>query len=176
MSQFNYLTKDIRRMCGKDKRRIIHIWMSRTFVGIVLYRVERSLYLLFGKSYGVLRIPFTPLLYLIQSYSNIDIHYKANIGGGIIVLHPSVGVVISGQSVIGANFTLVGGNVVGMNSKGGTALLKIGNNCTMGANSTIIGPLVLGDNIQIGASACVVKSYEQDNAVLVGIPAKTRTH
>lgn len=31
----------------------------------------------------------------------MDIHYKADIKGGLLVLHPSVGCVISGQSIIG---------------------------------------------------------------------------
>jgi serine O-acetyltransferase len=43
--------------------------------------------------------------------------------------------------------------------------------CYLGANATIIGPLVLGNNISIGASACVVKSYLEDNIILIGVPA-----
>jgi serine O-acetyltransferase len=113
MTQLNYFRKDIKRMLGKHKIRIIHIWLSRAFLGILVYRVERSLFLIFKKYYGFIRVPFIPILNIIQMYSNLDIHYKANIKGGISILHPSVGIVISGQSIIGENLTLTGGNVIG---------------------------------------------------------------
>ena len=104
-------------MLGKHKIRIIHIWLSRSFAGIFIYRLERSLFLVFGNSYGYLRILFIPITNLIQAYSNIDIHYKANIKGGILILHPSVGCVISGKTIIGQNLTLTGGNIIGVRSR-----------------------------------------------------------
>lgn len=159
-------------MVGKHKIRIIHVWLSRSFAGVFIYRLERSWYLLFGNLYGYMRVPFIPIVYLIHAYSNIDIHYKANIKGGLSILHPSVGCVISARANIGQNLTLVGGNVIGVGNKGGPSEFIVGNNCTLGANATIIGPLKLGDNIQIGAAACVVKDCLVHNAILVGIPAK----
>ena len=101
----------------------------------------------------------------------MDIHYKAKIQGGLLVLHPAVGIVISAKVTIGRNITLVGGNVIGFGS-GDKEEFRIGNNCSLGANAVIIGPLILEDNIKIGASACVVKSCEIKGAILVGVPAK----
>lgn len=176
MTQLKYFSQDVNKILGKYKIRIIHIWLSRVFWGILLYRIERSLFLIFQKSYSFLRIPFIPIINLIQSYSNLDIHYKANIKGGILVLHPSVGVVISAKSIIGNNLTLTGGNVIGTKDVVKDMKFEIGNNCYLGANATIIGPLKLGNNIKIGANACVVKSYEIDNISLVGVPAKQTNH
>lgn len=175
LQQWKYFREDVQRIIGKRKLRILFIWMSRSFVAVFFYRLERSWYLLLGRFYEILRIPFIPILYLIQSYTNIDIHYKANIKGGISILHPAVGVVISGKSVIGSNITLVGGNIIGINKPTNHNDFVIGNNCSLGANATIIGPLKLGNNIKIGASACVTKDCKEDNVVLVGVPAKIKS-
>ena len=172
MSQSRFFIQDVKRMLGKHKIRIIHIWLSRSFAGVFLYRLERGLFLFFGKPYGYLRILFIPIINLIQAYSNVDIHYKANIKGGILILHPSVGCVISGKAIIGKNLTLTGGNVIGVGKKFNCNEFTIGDNCNLGANATIIGPLKIGANIKIGASACVVRDCLKDNSILVGVPAK----
>ncbi len=173
MSQVTYFKNDVKRMLGKRKIRILHIWLSRMFWGVLMYRIERSLYLFFPKkTYAILRIPFIPILNIIQAYSNIDIHYKANIKGGLLILHPSVGIVISGQANIGENLLLTGGNIIGAKHLAKENEFTIGNNCSFGANATLIGPIQLGNNISIGASACVVKSCLNNKAVLTGVPAK----
>ena len=174
MRQLNYFTYDVKRMLGKHKIRILYVWLSRSFWGILLYRIERSLFLIFGKWYSYFRVPFVPLINLIQAYSNIDIHYKAVIKGGISILHPSVGIVISGQSSIGKNITLTGGNVIGVHKKCEPGTFVIGNNCSLGANATIIGPVILADYTTIGASACVVNDCVTTHCVLVGVPAKPK--
>ena len=175
MSQFSYFLKDCNRLLGKTKWRVLIIWFSRSFWGLFLYRFERSLFLIFRKAYKFLRIPLIPLFSLIQAFSNIDIHYKANIKGGILILHPSVGIVISAHSSIGENLTLTGGNIIGFNNKKKKSPFKIGNHCTLGANATIIGPIQLANYIKIGASACVINDIFEDRSVLVGVPAKKVT-
>ena len=172
MTQFKYFVSDVNRLLGKRKIRIIHVWMSRVFVGIFLYRFERSLFLIFNNFYGVLRIPFIPLFYILQAYSNIEIHYKADIKRGLLILHPSLGIVISGKVIIGENLTLTGGNLIGTKKNFEIGTFIIGDNCTFGGNATLIGPIVLGNFISIGASACVVNDCFQDNSILVGVPAK----
>ena len=170
MSQLIFLQKDVRRMLGKSRWRIFIVLFSRIFIGIFWYRVERAIYLFLGKKYQIVRVLLSPFFYLIQAYTNVDIHYKATIGPGLLILHSSVGIVISGKAVIGENLTLTGGNVIGMSDKPGN--LIIGDNCSLGANACIIGPLKLGNNIKIGSCACVVKSFENDGLTLVGVPAK----
>lgn len=117
------------------------------------------------------RIILCPLLYLVQALSHVDINYHADIGPGIKILHPSMGVVINGACIIGENLTLVGGNVIGLSRHSSGNDFSIGNNVTLGANACIIGPVRLGNNINIGSLACVVKDAES-NTTLVGVPAK----
>lgn len=102
----------------------------------------------------------------------MDIHYKAEIKGGLKVLHPSQGITISGCLVAGRNLSLVGGNVIGISKKCTKNDFMIGDNIKLGANACIIGPLILNNNIEIGACACVTKTFLVENIRLVGIPAK----
>jgi serine O-acetyltransferase len=171
IQQFSYFIQDVKRMLGKHKIRMIHIWLSRFFWGILLYRVERGMFLMLGTIYVYLRIIFIPLINLIQAYSNIDISYHANIKGGILILHPSAGIVVSGFSVIGVNLTLTGGNIIGAREGCKANELVLGDNCTLGANAVVLGPIFLGNHIQVGASACVIHSCTKDGVTLVGVPA-----
>lgn len=173
--QLAYFYHDVRRMLGSHKIRIFYIWLSRSFAGVGLYRLERSLYLVFGTYYKYLRIPFLLIINMIQAYSNIEINYQAKIKGGLVILHPSMGIVISGKANIGKNLTLTGGNVIGLKSKHHKGPFDIGSFCYVGANAVIIGPLTLGDGIRIGASSCVTSNCLIEGGVLVGVPAKLKT-
>ena len=159
-------------MLGRQKLRILFIWLSRSFWGIGLYRLERGLYLTFGGIYKYLRVLLLPLLNLVQAYSNVDIHYQADIKQGILILHPSIGIVISGKAVIGSFLTLTGGNTIGIRKNCDPGKLIIGNNCSIGANAVILGPIQLGDNISVGALSCVLYDCLENNSTLVGVPAK----
>lgn len=172
--QFLYFQQDIKKMLGKRKSRILYIWLSRAFAGVLLYRFERGFLTTFGKGYEIVRILFLPLINLMQAYSNMDIHYKADIKGGISVLHPSMGVTISGVAIIGNNITLTGGNVIGISKKCAKGDFVIGNNCNLGANAVILGPIKIADNITIGALACVTSNFLENDRVLVGVPAKMK--
>jgi len=171
--QIGFFVKDYRRQTGSKKLRMFYLWMSRTSVGILLYRLERMMFLLFGNTWKIMRIFFLPILFPLYAYSNLEISYQADIGPGISVLHSSMGVVISSFATIGKNLTLTGGNVIGGRQKvrNGGAKFMIGDNVNLGANAVILGPVVLGDNITIGASAMVHKSFKSD-CTLVGVPAK----
>lgn len=120
-----------------------------------------------------MRILFLPILFPLYAYSNLEIAYTADIGPGISVLHPSMGVVISGFAMIGKNLTLTGGNVIGGRPevRNGGAKFMLGDNVNLGANAVILGPVVLGDNITIGALAMVNRDFGSE-CTLVGVPAK----
>lgn len=171
MMQLRFLYHDVLRLVGRKKVRFLYFFLTRTFAGVFIYRIERLFFLIFKDLYPGIRLLFLPLILLFQSYSNIDIHYKANIAGGLLILHPAVGCVISGQAKIGKNLTVTGGNVIGI-TKTKKGHFIIGNNCTLGANATIMGPLCLKDYITIGANACVTKSFDKNNMTLVGVPAR----
>lgn len=126
----------------------------------------------FGNWYKVMRIPLMPLANLVYSLANFDVPYRANIGGGLQVLHPAMGVVINGKAQIGSNLTLVGGNVIGLAGKNKQGKFVLGDGIIMGANATIIGPVELAERIVIGANACVIRSCLRPHATLAGVPAK----
>jgi serine O-acetyltransferase len=100
-----------------------------------------------------------------------DIHYRAEIGPGLLVLHPELGVVVSGHAVVGANLVLTGGTCLGERAGADDQSYVIGDNVTLGANAVVIGPVRIGDRVTIGAGAVVVDEAP-DGAVLVGVPAK----
>jgi serine acetyltransferase len=102
----------------------------------------------------------------------LEIHYKADIKGGLLVLHASVGCVVSGLAIIGENLTLTGGNIIGGRAGCRRGDLVIGDNCSLGANAVILGPLKLGNHIEIAASALVVNNCLDDNCMMLGVPAK----
>lgn len=172
MSQFKFFRADVKRMVGRRRIRLVHIWMSRAFWGILSYRLERGLYLMIPNHYGKLRVLLIPLFNLMEMYSNVEIHYEADIKGGLTILHPAMGIVISSQAAIGRNLTLTGGNVIGIKANYHGERFIIGDHCNFGANATLIGPLIMGHHTTIGASACVVNDYPGDHCTLIGVPAK----
>lgn len=62
IKQIKYFGQDLKRLLGKYKIRILHIWLSRVFWGLLLYRLERGIFLLLGKPYSLIRILFIPFL------------------------------------------------------------------------------------------------------------------
>lgn len=91
-----------------------------------------------------------------------DIPSNARIGNGLKIDHP-VGIIINSQAVIGENFTIKSGAVVGKNERG---VATIGDNVTVGVHALIIGPVQIGDHAVIGAGAIVTHDV-QGHAVAV---------
>lgn len=194
IEQLKFFISDYRRAAGRNKMRMLFIWMSWGIIGIFLYRLERGLFLLMGSGYKYFRLIFLPLLNIIQSLSRLDIPYTTDIGPGMVVLHPVMGITINGSSKIGCNLILIGGNILGIrhftppiksnhweqksdaqsiaNKPRG---LVLGDNVNVGANASIIGPLTIGNNVVIAAMACVVNDAPAD-CHLIGVPAKIKNY
>lgn len=96
-----------------------------------------------------------------------DIPFDTKIGGGFCIKHFGL-LIINHQCVIGKNFTVVPGTIIGK-SKGKVPI--IGNNVHAGANVSIVGGVTIGDNAGIGAGSVVVHSVD-GNTVVAGNPAK----
>jgi len=166
---------ELRRMNKKHWWRWYSCWFTATFVTIANYRLNRFLYLLLGdRGLPALHMLLSPLLFLLRPwFKGCEIHYKADIGPGLLVLHPTLGTVVTAFTVAGKNLTLTGGNCIGRQGKktlNNSEFVIIGNNVTLGANASIIGPLTVGSNVVIGAGAVVVKNVA-DNVVVAGVPA-----
>ena len=92
---------------------------------------------------------------------------QTSIGAGTVFPH-LLGIVISGNAVIGKNAVImhqvtIGDNVV-RNSHNSPVL---GDNIFIGAGAKIIGNVKIGNNVIIGANAVITKNIP-DNKVVVG--------
>jgi len=175
IEQFKFFIDDYKKLSGSKKPRMLYIWLGRVSVGILFFRFDRAMYLLLGRVWTVFRILFYPVITLTNVYSNIEVNYKAEIGPGLTILHPALGVVITGSVKIGKNFTLVGGNVIAGKAMINGAKFVIGDNVVLGANAIILGPCTVSDHTVLGASALVNKDTKNE-AVMVGVPAKDINH
>lgn len=89
---------------------------------------------------------------------------------GLTIYHH--GMIIVNENVrIGKNAILHGGNCIGNNGNSEAAPLT-GENLDLGFGAMIIGDVKLGNDVRVGAGAVVTRSFEEDNIVLAGVPAK----
>ena len=110
--------------------------------------------------------------------TGIEIHPNAKIGKNLFIDH-GMGVVIGETSDIGDNVTIyhmatLGGIAPSINSDNQRNVKRhptLKENVVVGSGAQILGPVVVGKNAKIGANAVVTKDV-QENAVMVGIPAK----
>ena len=110
--------------------------------------------------------------------TGIEIHPNAKIGKNLFIDH-GMGVVIGETSEIGDNVTIyhavtLGGSSPSIDSERQRHEKRhptIGNDVVVGSGAQIIGPIKIGNGARIAANAVVVKDVD-DNATMVGIPAK----
>ena len=110
--------------------------------------------------------------------TGIEIHPKAKIGKNLFIDH-GMGVVIGETSEIGDNVTIyhmvtLGGISPSINSDSQREIKRhptLMDNVVVGSGAQILGPVTIGKNAKVGANAVVTKDVEE-NAVMVGIPAK----
>ena len=176
-SQLTYLRADVEHIINGRHWRWYGIWFQRNFYAILTYRISRFCYLLFGRGWQVIHLLLRPLFFLVHPwFHGCEIHYKADIGPGLSILHPSLGIVISGKTIAGKNLLLVGGNCIGAIE--GDCTIQIGDDVVLGAAANILGPVKIGNNVQIGMSALVIDDAP-DDVTLVGVPAhivQSKTH
>ena len=110
--------------------------------------------------------------------TGIEIHPGAKIGKNLFIDH-GMGVVIGETSDIGDNVTIyhmatLGGIAPSIDSDNQRDVKRhptLKDNVVVGSGAQILGPVVVGKNAKVGANAVVTKDVEE-NAVMVGIPAK----
>lgn len=171
LTQLHYLLYEVRQPIGSKPWRWLTCWFGGSVGVIISYRVDRFFYLLVGRPWALLRILLFPLFSVLRLLSaNHQIHYRADIGKGLRILHPALGVVVSGHARIGKSLILTGGNCIGGRRALKPGELVLGDNITLGANAIVLGPVRIGSRTTIGAGAVVVKDSE-DDVVLAGVPA-----
>lgn len=111
---------------------------------------------------------------------------KKNIEGarlGISIFHNCIGkglqiyhygsIIVNSHSQIGENLKLHGNNCIGNkgeHDKDNAPVLR--DNIEMGIGSQILGNITIESNVTIAANAAVVKSCNEENVVLAGVPAR----
>lgn len=119
-----------------------------------------------------------PLYYLervIYNYTctkyGCDIPSHVQIGNGFRMDHPN-GVVINSKAIIGENFSIKAGAVIGANDKG-VPIIK--DNVSVGVHALVIGPVVIENNAKIGAGAIVTHNVPE-GATMVCSPAHIKEY
>lgn len=97
----------------------------------------------------------------------IEIDPKVFLGEGVYFVH-SLGVIIGGNSRIGARVRFYGNNTVGTVRDDGYPVIE--DDVWIGAGARILGPIRIGARSRIGANAVVLRDVPPDS-VAVGIPA-----
>lgn len=80
-------------------------------------------------------------------------------------------IIVNGYSRVGKNCSLHGDNCIGNDGKTGDAAPIIGDNVDIGVGAKVIGRIVIGDNTVIAGGAVVVKSFEDKDITIGGVPA-----
>ena len=120
------------------------------------------------KFFASKKILFPLYIYQRLKYSRMCIKYGcgipycAKIGPGFKIDHLQ-GCIVNSKAVIGSNFNIKSGAIVGRNHRG---VATIGNNVSLGVHSLVIGPVVIGDNVTVGAGAVVTHDVPADKTVV----------
>lgn len=121
------------------------------------------------------RVPVVPkiLVFINRLIWGAYIPASCTLGKGVRFAYGGSGVVIHGDSIVGANCIIGTGVTIGGrgNHSKGSHLPKIGDNVNIATGAKILGPVRIGNNVVIGANTVVIKDVE-DNVVVAGIPAK----
>jgi serine O-acetyltransferase len=91
-------------------------------------------------------------------------------GPGLSIVHYGT-IVINSATSVGENCRIHAGVNIGA-SGGSPEAPQIGNNVYIGPGAKIYGNIKLGNNIAIGANAVVNKSFNRNNMMLAGNPAR----
>lgn len=102
------------------------------------------------------------------SVFGVEIGKDVTLGSGVYFVHP-VGVVIGGDSRVGARVRFYGNNTVGTAKDNGYPTIE--DDVVVGAGARILGPITVGARSEIGANAVVLSDVPPDS-VVVGIPAR----
>ena len=110
--------------------------------------------------------------YLIRIIFSSDISCKAQIGGGLNIMHGHDIVRVSGV-IIGQNCKIFNGVTMGNKNAEtySTCQPRLGNGVVIGTGAKILGGVNIGDNAKVGANSVVIKDIPT-NTIWAGVPAK----
>lgn len=92
-------------------------------------------------------------------------------GPGLSIAHYGT-ISVNGGARVGANCRLHPSTTIGTARGHDAEAPTIGDNAYIAPGARVFGPITLGNNVTVGANAVVNRSWPEDNATLVGVPAR----
>lgn len=162
------IKKDLFRYIGHDCHKLL--WQIKYLLFTIGFRY---IYLFRRVQYASTAFTRTFWHFLLRQCmlrSGIQIPPKTQIGEGFRIVHFGH-IVINPDTIIGKNFNISQGCLIGnsLGKKAGTPI--IGNNVCMNANSTIIGGVNIGDNVLIAPNT-FINFDVPSNSIVIGNPGK----
>jgi serine acetyltransferase len=164
-TQLAHLRRDLRSLTRGRWSRLVPVVFGEAIAIVAFYRLNRAAYLALGRGWSAVRALLAPLNPLIRIFVSSEIDYRADLGPGLRILHPQLGVVVGSGVIAGSDLILAGGNTLGDGSP------HLGDHVELGVNAVVAGDVTLGDRVVIGAGAVVVHDFAGPG-VLVGVPAR----
>lgn len=129
-------------------------------------------FLIYRKTPFILRFLVSRIYVHYRYKYGIEIPPSVDIGSGLYIPHCG-NIVVHNQAVIGCNCTISNGVTLGYSARGqNKGVPQIGDNVYISPGAKVLGNIVICDNSIIGANSVVLNDMPE-NAVIVGIPAKT---
>lgn len=124
------------------------------------------------KNKGLYKLYIFYLRYLYKKTSiRLGFSIPINVfGPGLAIVHYGT-IVINSKTKVGKNCRMHAGINIGATG-GQSAAPKIGDNVYLAPGAKIYGDITIPNNTAIGTNAVVNKSFDKENTVLAGIPAK----
>jgi serine O-acetyltransferase len=98
-----------------------------------------------------------------SAITGADIPLNAQLGGGLLLVHPS-GIVIHPGAVVGPNCLLLQQVTL-------TDGVRLGGHVDIGAGAKVVRPVTIGNHANVGANAVVLEDVPA-GATAVGVPAR----
>ena len=163
--------KDLYRYIGEDchrwKSQIRYVLFTPGFQYIYFLRKVQT------DTHVLSRLFFEVCLKLCSFKFGIQIPSRTQIGEGLRIAHFGT-IVVNPDAIIGRNFTIAQGCLIG-NAQGKKAgVPTIGDNVCMHANSMVVGGVKIGNDVLIAPGA-FVNFDVPDNSIVIGNPGKIIT-
>ena len=152
---------------GNNKKLSIQIRYLLTvpeFLYTVFYRKSNSARL------KVTRMIWSFFLNITKVITHIRISSAVKIGRGLRIAHFG-SIVVNPHVVIGKNFNISEGCLIGFSEGRNRGVPTIGDNVCMNANAIIIGGVHIGNNVLIAPGA-FINFDVPDNSIVIGNPGK----
>lgn len=171
VNMFDVIQSDYRRSTNKEWSVMNYIFLCFSSKGVAAVKDYRLSNWFYKKG---MRITAKIIQNRNIKKHGCDIGFQAEIGSGFAIGH-SVGVVITGDAIIGKNCTIMSGVTIGAKKGKNEGAPIIGENVYIGTGAKIVGKCVVGNDVIIGANAVVIKDIKA-NSIAVGIPAEEKIY